>query len=92
MHGPDGTDYDNRIVYTEVLRPERLAYNHSTDIDNDPRLFTAVIIFDDADGDTLVTLKVVLSSEEQYNQVVAHGAVEGGKETLDRLEEHLSMK
>jgi hypothetical protein len=24
MHGPDGVDYQNRIVFIEVLRPERL--------------------------------------------------------------------
>ncbi|HZV64467.1 MAG TPA: SRPBCC domain-containing protein [Telluria sp.] len=26
MHGPDGTDYSNRIVYTEIVRPQRPAY------------------------------------------------------------------
>ena len=26
MHGPDGTDWGNKIVYTEVVRPERLVY------------------------------------------------------------------
>src|SRR5262245_20518597 len=24
MHGPDGTDYPNRIVYREIVEPERL--------------------------------------------------------------------
>ena len=24
MHGPDGTDYPNRIVHTEIEKPERL--------------------------------------------------------------------
>ena len=26
MHGPDGTDYENRITYDEIVRPERLVY------------------------------------------------------------------
>ena len=26
MHGPDGRDYQNKIVYREVKRPERLVY------------------------------------------------------------------
>ncbi len=28
MHGPDGTDYKNEIVYVEVVKPERLVYDH----------------------------------------------------------------
>jgi uncharacterized protein YndB with AHSA1/START domain len=28
MHGPDGTDYPNEIVYLEVVKPERLVYDH----------------------------------------------------------------
>ena len=28
MHGPDGTDYSNKIVYLEVVKPERLVYDH----------------------------------------------------------------
>jgi uncharacterized protein YndB with AHSA1/START domain len=30
MHGPDGRDYKNRIVYTEIVRPERLAKHLAT--------------------------------------------------------------
>src|SRR5688500_17035285 len=31
MHGPDGTDYPNKIVFTEVVKPARLVYEHSDD-------------------------------------------------------------
>ena len=31
MHGPDGTDYPNIIVYTEIVRPERICYDHGDD-------------------------------------------------------------
>ncbi|HEU0053538.1 MAG TPA: SRPBCC domain-containing protein, partial [Longimicrobium sp.] len=27
MHGPDGTDFPNRVDYHEVVRPERLVYD-----------------------------------------------------------------
>ena len=29
MHGPDGRDYQNKIVFIEVLKPERLVYRHA---------------------------------------------------------------
>ena len=28
MHGPDGRDYPNHVVYVEVKRPERLVFKH----------------------------------------------------------------
>lgn len=28
MHGPDGQDYANKIVYDEIALPERLVYTH----------------------------------------------------------------
>src|ERR1700736_566480 len=28
MHGPDGTDYPNRSVFKEVVKPERLVFVH----------------------------------------------------------------
>jgi len=91
MHGPDGTDYDNRIVYTEVVRPERLVYVHSHDIDDDPLQFNSSITFEDVEGGTLVTLRVTASSEEQREDMISFGAVEGGTQTLARADEFLSI-
>ncbi|MBW3628767.1 MAG: SRPBCC domain-containing protein, partial [Gemmatimonadetes bacterium] len=45
MHGPDGTDYPNRIVYREVVRPERLEYDHGGDQDDDPARFQVTVTF-----------------------------------------------
>lgn len=45
MHGPDGTDYPNRIAYREILPGERLAYRHGSDIDNDPKAFEVAVTF-----------------------------------------------
>src|SRR5689334_7188335 len=29
MHGPDGTDYLNKMIFIEVVPPERIVYRHS---------------------------------------------------------------
>src|SRR5687767_15596482 len=42
MHGPDGTDYYNKIVYREVVAPERLAYSHVSG-----PLFDVVVTFEE---------------------------------------------
>ncbi len=31
MHGPDGTDYNNKIVFVEVVKPERIVFRHTPD-------------------------------------------------------------
>ncbi|MES1225157.1 MAG: SRPBCC domain-containing protein, partial [Bacteroidota bacterium] len=30
MHGPDGTNYENEIVYIEVVKPEKIVFEHTT--------------------------------------------------------------
>ena len=31
MHGPDGREYRNRTVYSEIVAPERLVYQHGSE-------------------------------------------------------------
>lgn len=44
MHGPDGRDYPNRIVFIEVVKPERLVYKHAGDEDTEPVSFHVTVI------------------------------------------------
>lgn len=90
MHGPDGVDYDNRIVYSEVTRPECLVYVHGHDIDDDPQRFHVTVTFTEQEGKTEVTMHTVLPSAEERARVVAFGAIELGKQTLSRLDEYLA--
>ncbi len=90
MHGPDGKDWDNRIDYTEVVPAARLAYHHGHDVDADPTRFDVVITFDAVDGGTLVTLRTFFATAEQYQEKLEMGAVEGGNQTLTRLDEYLA--
>ena len=36
MHGRDGRDYENRISYVEIVKPERLVYRHGGGEDVEP--------------------------------------------------------
>jgi uncharacterized protein YndB with AHSA1/START domain len=85
MHGPDGRDYKNENVYVEVVEPERIVYDHvSTPIHR----VTATFV---AEGDeTRVTMHMVFATAEMRDATVkTFNAVEGQKETLDRLEGEL---
>jgi uncharacterized protein YndB with AHSA1/START domain len=92
MHGPDGVDYPNKIVFLEVERPARLVYEHSSDTDtaDDPHRFMTTITLAEQDGKTLVTLRAVFGTAEQLEQSRKFGAVEGGHQTLARLDRYLS--
>jgi uncharacterized protein YndB with AHSA1/START domain len=90
MHGPDGTDYSNRIVYSEVTPPSRLAYAHGEDSDDARAMFHVTLTFDDEAGKTRLTMISVFATREERDQSIQSGAVEGGRQTLDRLEQFLA--
>lgn len=88
MHGPDGRDYINKIVYTDILEPERIAHDHG---DGEGIIsFKALVTFEELDGQTLITLKSVFPTPEALQYVVKeHGAIEGATQTLGRLAEYV---
>src|SRR5438105_3044843 len=51
MHGPDGTDYPNYIKYLEIVRPQRLFYDHGTDAESAAH-FRVTVDFVDRGGKT----------------------------------------
>ncbi len=86
MHGPDGTDYPNRIAYRDIKPGERLAYRHDSDIDNDPRAFEVTVTFEALGASrTLLTMQSIFPSIEARNAVMKFGAVELGMQTLEKL-------
>jgi uncharacterized protein YndB with AHSA1/START domain len=92
MHGPDGADYPNRIDYIEVVKPERLVYDHGEDEENDPSRFHVQVTFErDGDKKTSLTMKSLFPTVEDLRIAVEnYGAVEGAMSTLDRLEDLLA--
>jgi uncharacterized protein YndB with AHSA1/START domain len=90
MLGPDGKRYDNRVVYLEIKKPERLVFDHGHDKDDDATRFRVTITFDEqSDGKTVVTLRQLHPTKAQRDAGIGFGAVELGQQTLDKLSEHL---
>lgn len=93
MHGPNGMDFPNKIVFTEVIKPERLTYTHTSDDDNNPTLFHTTVTFEEQNGKTNITMKAIFATAEERNRVVKeYGAAEGGKQTLSKLDAYLSSQ
>jgi uncharacterized protein YndB with AHSA1/START domain len=90
MHGPDGRDYKNRIVYMEVDRPSLLVYKHDPEKGTEPVNFEVTITFIEKGDKTEVNVRMLFPSVTARDYVAkAHGAVEGLTQTMDRLGEHL---
>lgn len=88
MHGPDGTDYDNKITFIEMSEPERIVFSHGDDQNEEQ--FRVHVEFDQQDQTTQLTMRMQFKSAEDLEHAVKqYGAIEGAKSTLERLEEQL---
>jgi len=85
MHGPDGTDYPNTVLYDEITPPKRLVYTHGEPGDPDPQ-FTSTVTFEEMMANTVLSMRLVFDSAASRDMVVEkYHAIEGGNQTLARL-------
>jgi uncharacterized protein YndB with AHSA1/START domain len=91
MHGPEGTDYPNSSVFKEIVKPERIVYSHGGGKEGGPGAhFVAIWTFEDLGEQTRLTIRGVFDSPADRDFVVKeYGAIEGGKQTLQRLADYL---
>ena len=93
MHGPDGRDYKNKIVYIEVKKPARLVYRHAGDEETEPIKFHVTVTFDKAGDKTKITMRMVFETAAELQKVQKeYGAIEGLEQTMERLAESLSKE
>jgi uncharacterized protein YndB with AHSA1/START domain len=88
MHGPDGKDYPNKVIYREIVKPERLVYDHSDD-DNGRDIFKSTVTFVAQGSKTKVTLRARFPSKAARDTAAKY-AIDGGNQTLARLDQHLA--
>ncbi len=92
MHGPDGRDYDNRIAYKKIERPDRIEYAHVGD--GGTAHFSTVVTFEEeGKGKTKITLRATFESKDARDFVVReYKADEGGKQTIARLADYVESR
>jgi len=75
------------------VKPERIVYSHGGGKKGDPGAqFQATWTFEAQGDKTKLTLRMVFPSAADRDRVVkVYGAIEGGNQTLGRLERHLPM-
>jgi uncharacterized protein YndB with AHSA1/START domain len=90
MVGPDGTRYPNHSAFKEITPPSRLVFDHG---DGGRIWFEMTVTLQETAIGTLITLRQLYSTRESRDEVVKnHGAIEGGKQHLAKLEAYLADK
>jgi uncharacterized protein YndB with AHSA1/START domain len=85
MHGPDGTDYQEWICWTEIAPLERIALLNGESHD-DPNAFESVLTFATEGAGTRIEMRTVFPTRELRDDVVEkYHAIEGGEQTLSNL-------
>ena len=86
MHGPDGRDYENKIVFGEIARPERISYLHPGDDGAEPVRMEVTVSFAEENGKTRLTWRMRFSTIAERDRVDReYGAAQGLGQTLTRL-------
>ncbi len=91
MHGPDGTNWENKTIYHEVEKYSRLVYDHGGGEDRPP-LFRVTVNFKEIKGKTHMDMVMALESEEAAKQTKKFVKDAGGNGTWDRLAEYLEKQ
>jgi len=92
MHGPDGRDFPNRIVYVDVQAPARLVYNNAGEAGGRPINFQTTVTLEEAAGVTTLTMHVEFGAAADLAFVIKNfEADKGGVQTVGRLAAHVDM-
>ncbi|MGZ0148728.1 SRPBCC family protein [Kribbella sp. WER1] len=85
MHGPDGTEYQEWITWSEIDPPARIALMHGESRD-DPNAFASVLTFEPEGDDTRIVMSTLFPTKELRDEAVEkYHAIEGGEQTLHNL-------
>ncbi len=85
MHGPDGTDYENESVFTEVIKHKKIAYDHLSGHE-----FTATITFETQGNQTHMYWQMLFPTQEELARIMGlFNIKEGLEQNVERLELYL---
>ena len=90
MHGPDGTDYQEWITWTEIVRPERIVILHGESRD-DPNAFESTLVLAQHEAATHVVMRTVFHTKKLRDEAVGkYHVIEGAQQTLSKLSMYLT--
>lgn len=88
MHGPDGVDYPNKVLFLEVDAYKRLVYDHGAN-DDQPPMFRVTVVFREVKDGTEMEMIMTLPTAEAAAETRKFVKKANGETTWDRLAEFL---
>ncbi|HVU22839.1 MAG TPA: SRPBCC family protein [Opitutus sp.] len=85
MHGPDGADYENLARFVEVVRPERIVFQHEEPVHR----FRMTMTFAPRGSGTTLTWRMRFETTEEVARIGGFVAT-ANEENFDRLAAHLN--
>jgi len=90
MRGPDGTEYQEWISWTEITPAERIALLHGA-FRGDPNAFESVLTFEPDGEATRIRMRTVFPTRQLRDEAVEKfHAIEGGQQTLSKLDAYVT--
>lgn len=80
MHGPDGTNYPNEIIFQEITEPNKILMRHSVE-----PYFTATVTIEDVEGGAVINFHQDFDNEEVAKNI-AHMVKPANEQILDKLQ------
>jgi uncharacterized protein YndB with AHSA1/START domain len=85
MHGPNGADYHNEKEFTEVVKPERIVFQHLEPMHR----FQMTMLFAEEGGKTRLTWRMLFESAAEASRLRSFIS-EANEQNFDRLAAHLA--
>ena len=85
MHGPNGTDYHNESRFLEVVRPERIVFQHEEPVHG----FQMTMTFVERGGGTTLTWRMWFETPDEAVKVRPF-ILPANEQNFDRLAAHLA--
>jgi len=84
MHGPDGIDYQNKSVFEEITKPEKIVFTHLKPMHK----FRVTATFDALGPQTKLIFRMLFESVEECERVKLF-VIDANEENFDKLEEYI---
>lgn len=85
MHGPDGTNFKNKSIYREIVKNQKIVFDHVSV----PK-FRVTVTFAGHRKKTLLTWRMLFESAEELNKTIkVFKADEGLAQNVDKMEAYL---
>ncbi len=86
MHGPDGTDYDNKVIFEEITEPSRIVMRH---LDPNHEFQVTATFEESGTSQTRLTFRMFFDDAAECQKVKSF-VIEANEQNLDRLEAELT--